>query len=72
MNKETEVNLIRLNKALEEEGGIYFYILEYFWYDIRSSQVNENEAYNLSTAISQIQNLSLLESKVELNLISNG
>ena len=72
MNKETEINLSHLNKALEEEGGIYFYILDYFGYDIRSSQVNKNEAYIMSTAISKIQNISLLESKVELSLISNG
>ena len=59
-----------LNKALEKEGGLYFYILDSFGYDIRSSQVNENEAYKLSTAISQIQNLSLLQSKI--GMISKG
>ena len=66
------VDLSPLSDAFEKEGGIYFYILDYFGYDIRSSQVNENEAYKMSTAISKIQNLSLLQSKVELGLISKG
>ena len=61
-----------LNKALEKEGGLYFYILEHFGYDIRSSQVNKNEAYNLSTAISQIQNLSFAQSKIKIDILSSG
>ena len=67
-----KVDMSHLDKALEKEGGIFFYILDYFGYDIRSSQVNENEAYNLSTAISQIQNLSLLQSNIDLGLTSKG
>ena len=61
-----------IKKALEQEGGLYFYILDYFGDDIRSSQVNENEAYKMSTAISQVQNLSLLQSKAEIGMISKG
>ena len=57
------VDYAHVNKALEKEGGLYFYILDYFGYDIRSSQVNENEAYKMSTAISQIQKLSFFHSK---------
>ena len=66
------VDLTHLNKALDKEGGLYFYILDYFGYDIRSSQVNENEAYKMSTAISQIQKLSFLQSKPEMGKISKG
>ena len=67
-----------LNKSLEKEGDLFFYILENFGYDIiiRSSQVNENEAYKMSTAISQVQNLSLLQSIAEIgipnHMISKG
>ena len=70
--EENGLDLSPLSDALEKESGIYFYILDFFGNDIRSSQVNENEAYRMSTAISQIQNLSLLQSKVELGLISKG
>ena len=72
MNYKTEIDSSHLDRALEKEGGLHYYIRNYFGQDIRLSQVNENEAYNLSTAISQIQNLSLLESKVELGVISKG
>ena len=68
--EENGVDLSPLKDVLEKESGIYFYILDYFGNDIRRSQVNENEAYEISTAISQSQNLSLLQSKVELGLIS--
>ena len=60
-----------LNKALEKEGGLYFYILDYYGYDIRSSQVNENEWYNLSTAKSQMEKLSLPQSNAEGGEIRN-
>ena len=65
-------DFIHFNKALEKEGGLYFYILDYFGYDIRASQVNENETYKLSTAISQRQNLSLLQSNLEIENITEG
>ena len=68
--EKNSVDLSPLIGVLEKESGIYFYILDYFGNDIRSSQVNENEAYNMSTAISQIQNLSLLQSKI--GMISKG
>ena len=61
-----------LNEALEKEGGLYFYILGYFGYDIRSSQVNKNAAYNLSTAISQLQKLSFAQSKINIDMLSSG
>ena len=69
---ENDVDLKPLNEALENNTGLFYFIREHFGSDIRSSRVNENEAYNLSTAISKIQNLSLLESKIELGLISKG
>ena len=62
---ENDVDLKPLNDALEN-NGLFYFIREHFGSDIRSSRVNENEAYAMSTAISKIQNLSLLESKVEL------
>ena len=68
---EKDVDLKPLNEALEN-NGLFYFIGEHFESDIRSSRVNENEAYEMSTAISKIQNLSLLESKVELGLISKG
>ena len=68
---ENDVDLKPLNDALEN-NGLFYFIREHFGADIRSSRVNENEAYEMSTAISQIQNLSLLQSKVELGLISKG
>ena len=66
------VNFGHLNKALEKEGGLYFYIFDYFGYDIRSSQVNKNEAYKMSTAMSQMQKLSLLHSNEEIGNITKG
>ena len=70
--EENGIDLTPLGDVVEKESGIYYYILDYFGHDIRSSQVNENEAYKMTTAISQIQNISLLRSKVELGLISKG
>ena len=70
--EENEIDLQLLNKGLENEGGFYFFILDHFGYDVRSSQINENEAYKISTAISQIENLSLLQSKAQLTPISKG
>ena len=69
--EENDVDLKPLNEALEN-NGLFYFIREHFGADIRSSRVNENEAYEMSTAISKIQNLSLLESKIELGLISKG
>ena len=69
---ENDVDLKPLNKALKNNAGFFYFIREHFGSDIRSSRVSENEAYKMSTAISKIQNLSLLESKVELGLVSKG
>ena len=66
------VDLGPLNDSLEKEGGLYFFILEKFGFDITSSQVNKNEAYKMSTAISHMQKLSLLESKRQRDMISEG
>ena len=68
------VNLDPLNKSLQKEGALYFYILENFGYDsiIRSSRVNDNNAFKMSTAKSQVQKLSLLQSKAEIGMISKG
>ena len=70
--EENGFDLTPLSDVVVKESGIYFYILDYFGNDIRPSQVNENDAYKMSTAISRVQNLSLLQSKVELGLISKG
>ena len=69
---ENNVDLKPLNEALENNTGLFYFIREHFGSDIRSSRVNENQAYEMSTAISKIQNLSLLESKADLGLISKG
>ena len=60
--EENGVDLSLLDKALEKEGDLYFFILEYFGYKIGSSKVNENEAYEISKAVSRMENLSLLPS----------
>ena len=69
-------NLIRgldpFNKAVEKEAGINYYIQNYFGLNTSSGQLNENRAYKLSTPISQLQNLSLLQSNAQLGLISKG
>ena len=70
--EQNEVDLGPLNTALETEAGLFFYILDYFGSDIRSSQVNENEAYKMSTAISQMQKLSLRQSNAEIGNITKG
>ena len=70
--EQNGLNFGHLNKALEKEGGLFFYIFDYFGYDIRSSQVNENEAYKMSTAISQMQKLSLRQSNAEIGNITKG
>ena len=69
-------NLIRgldpLNKAVEKEAGINYYIQNYFEFDAISGQIQENQAYKFSTPISQLQNLSLLQSNTQLGMISKG
>ena len=70
--QENRIDLQLFNKGLENEAAFYFFILDHFGYDVRSSRVNENEAYKISTAISQIDNLSLLQSKAQLTPISEG
>ena len=69
-------NLIRelnpLNTAVEKEAGINFYIQNYFGLETSSGQLNETNAYKLSSAISQLQNLSLLHSNAHLDMISKG
>ena len=70
--EKTGVDLSLLEKALEKEGDVYFFILEYFGYDIESSKVNKNEAYEISKAVSRMENLSLLPSNAQLGTISIG
>ena len=69
---EKQVTQSTLQKAVEEESGFYFFILDYFGYDIRSSKVNENNFYYLSMAISQKLKLSTVESNSNIGLISKG
>ena len=70
--EENGIDLQLFNKEFENEGGFYFFILDHFGYDIRSSRVNENEAYKFSKAISQMENLSLWQSRAQLTPISKG
>ena len=69
---ERRVSQSSLEKSVEEEGGFHFFILEHFGFDIRSSQVNENDFHYLSTAISQKLKLSSVESNSKIGLISKG
>ena len=70
--EENGIDLQLFTKGCENEGVLYFFILDYFGYDVRSSRVNENEAYEISTTISQIGNLSSLQSKAQFTPISKG
>ena len=70
--KKNGVDLRLLDKAVEKEGDLYFFILEHFGYDIRSSKVNDNEAYEISKAVSRMENLSLLPSNARLGTVSIG
>ena len=70
--EENGIDLQLFNKELENEGAFYFFILDHFEYDVKSSRVNENEAHKVSTAISRIGNLSLLQSKAQCTPISKG
>ena len=71
--QKSGVDLGHLDDLIEgSEGGLYFFILDKFGFYITTSQVNENKAYKLSTAISHMQKLSTLESKRQRDLISEG
>ena len=73
--EENGIDLQQFNKGVENEAGFYFFILDHFGYDVRSSRVHENEAYRVSEAISQnfkIENPSLFQSKAQLTPISRG
>ena len=70
--ERTGVVLDPLNKALEKEGGFYFFILEFFGYEMNSDEVNKNGFYNLSTAISHMQNLSSTYCNRKISILSKG
>ena len=73
--EKTGIDLRFFNREVENEGAFYFFILDHFGDEdliIRSSQVNKNEAYKISTTISRIGNLSLLQSKAQFTPISKG
>ena len=61
-----------LDKAVEKEGGFYFYILEFFGYEIDSSKVNKNEAWKMTTARSHMENLSSLYCNQNISILSKG
>ena len=70
--RNSGVDLGHLDDLVVSEGGLYSFILEKFGFDITTSQVNKNEAYKLSTAISHMQKLPTFESKRQLGMISKG
>ena len=61
-----------LNNALENEGGLYFFILEFFGYEMNSDKVNKNEAWKMTTALSYMQNLSSIYCDQKFRLVSKG
>ena len=61
-----------LDKAVEKEGGFYFYILEYFGNEMNSSKVNKNEAWKMTTAVSHMQNISSLYFEQKIGILSKG
>ena len=69
---EKGVDLKILNKTVEKEGSLYFYILAHFGFDISSSKVTENEAYKMSKALSNEENDSLSHSKRHHGTVSDG
>ena len=70
--KSRGVDLGHLDDLVVIEGGLYSFILEKFGFDITTSQVNKNEAYKLSTAVSHMQKLPTFESKRQRGMISKG
>ena len=61
-----------LDKAVEKEGVLYFYVLVFFGYEINSSKVNKNEAWKMSTAISHMQNISSVYFEHKIGILSKG
>ena len=61
-----------LDKAVEKEGGFYYYILEFFGYEMDSSKVNKNEAWKMSAAISHMQNISSVYFEQKIGILSRG
>ena len=61
-----------LDKAVEKEGGFYFYILDFFGYEIDSSKVNKNKAWKMTTAISHMQNISDVYFEQKIGILSKG
>ena len=68
--KNRGVILDVLDKAVEKEGGFYFYILDFFGYSMDSSKVNKNEAWKLTTAISHMQNISSVYFDQKIGILS--
>ena len=52
--EKSGLDLSFLNKAVEEQAGIYFYLLDCYNFDPRSSVFNKKSAFKLSRAVSQI------------------
>ena len=70
--EKSGVDLGPLDDSLEKEGGLFFFILEKFGFEITTSRVNKNEAYKLSTTISHMQKLLRLTSERKHDMISEG
>ena len=72
-NLESEgIILNPLNKALENEGGFYYFILDFFGFEMTLSEVNKNEAWKMTTARSHMQNLSSIYCNRRIGILSKG
>ena len=72
-NLESErIILDPLNKALETEGGFYYCILDFFGYEMTTSEVNKNEAWKMTTARSHMLNLSSIYCNQKIGILSKG
>ena len=66
------VALYPINKALENEGGFYYYFLTFFGFEMKSSKVNKNNVWKMTTAKSHMENLSSIYCNQKLGMLSQG
>jgi len=66
------VVLYPINKALENEGGFYYYFVTFFGFEMNSSKVNKNNVWKMTTAKSHMENLSSIYCNQKLGMLSHA
>ena len=61
-----------INKALENEGGFYYYFVTFLGFEMNSSKVIKNETWKMTTAKSHMENLSSIYCNQKLGMLSQG